>query len=383
MRVALVCTEKLPVPPVRGGAIQIYIAGVAPLLAGRFDVTVYGIADPDLPPDEFHPSLPLRFRRFPREGYEAAVAAELAAERFDVVEVFNRPKNLLRFAAAAPGTRYVLSLHNEMFRDDKISQADGQRCVDLSATIVTVSRYLAQTVTARFPSALPKLHPVYSGVNLALYPPRGSAEAQRLRAAARSACGLNGEPVVLYVGRLSEVKGVHLLIETMPAVLARHPDARLLIVGSKWFGSNEIDKYVRRLFKLAQPFGGRVIFTQFVPVDAVPALYQAGDVFVCSSQWQEPLARVHYEAMAASLPVITTRRGGNAEVVEDGRNAIVLDNFAEPTAFARAIDALLAEPERAAAMGRRGREIAEERFGWPRVADDLAQILAAAVGPGL
>lgn len=380
MRVALVCTEMLPVPPVRGGAIQIYLAGVAPLLAERFDVTVYGIADPELPMNEVHPKLPLRFRRFPRDGYEEAVAADLAAARFDVVEVFNRPKNVLLFAAAAPHSRYVLSLHNEMLLERKISDADGQRCVDLCAKIVTVSRFVADRVASRFPSAAPKLRPVYSGVDLTLYPPPGSAEAAALRAATRAARGIGDEPVVLFVGRLSEVKGPHVLVEAMADVLAHHPRARLLVVGSKWFGENEIDNYVRRLFERAERLGRSVVFCGFVPVAEIPAHFYAGDVFVCASQWEEPLARVHFEAMAAGLPVITTRRGGNAEAVKEGESAIVIDDFANPAAFASAINLLLAEPRRAAAMGRRGREIVEARGGWRGVAEELAEILQAAGG---
>ena len=58
-----------------------------------------------------------------------------------------------------------------------------------------------------------------------------------------------------------------------------------------------------------------------------------GDLFVCSSQWNEPLARVHYEAMAAGIPIITTNRGGNAEVMNQGKNGIIIDDYDQPKAF--------------------------------------------------
>ncbi|MCY8887189.1 glycosyltransferase, partial [Bacillus spizizenii] len=65
------------------------------------------------------------------------------------------------------------------------------------------------------------------------------------------------------------------------------------------------------LRKLALPYRDHVIFTKFIPADDIPNLFLMADVFVCSSQWNEPLARVNYEAMAAGTPLITTNRGGN------------------------------------------------------------------------
>lgn len=93
MRIALVCTEKLPVPPVRGGAIQTYIAGVLPYLSTRHEVTVVGRTDPALA--ECEEAGAVRHVRLSAEGgperYADRVAAFLAGERWDVVEVFNRP----------------------------------------------------------------------------------------------------------------------------------------------------------------------------------------------------------------------------------------------------------------------------------------------------
>lgn len=62
------------------------------------------------------------------------------------------------------------------------------------------------------------------------------------------------------------------------------------------------------------------------------------DVFVCSSQWNEPLARVNYEAMAAGTPLITTNRGGNGEVVKHEVNGLVIENYDKPSSFAKAVD---------------------------------------------
>lgn len=100
----------------------------------------------------------------------------------------------------------------------------------------------------------------------------------------------------------------------------------------------------------------------------------AADVFVCPSQWQEPLARVHYEAMASGLPIITTARGGNAEVIVEGENGIVIANPEDPQAFVEPLSYLLSNPSQARRMGEYGRLIAEEKYTWERVASDVLTV---------
>ena len=97
------------------------------------------------------------------------------------------------------------------------------------------------------------------------------------------------------------------------------------------------------------------------------------DIFVCSSQWQEPLARVHYEAMAAGLPIITSNRGGNPEVIEEGKNGYIVNDFENPDAYAEKIINLLNNENKRKQMGKYGRSKVEKEFGWNRVAMDLIE----------
>ena len=89
--------------------------------------------------------------------------------------------------------------------------------------------------------------------------------------------------------------------------------------------------------QLCVEFPGPFIFTCFIPPADIPAYYSIGDLFVCASQWSEPLARVHYEAMAAGLPIITTNRGGNAEVIAGYGNGIVIDEYDSSDVMAQQI----------------------------------------------
>jgi len=378
--VALVSTERLPVPPIRGGAIQVYIDGVVPRLAREVRVRVYTTADPELPAVETVGGV--TYRRLERHGYLEAVARDLAGQTVDLVHVFNRPRSVLTLAEVAPRAAFGLNLHNAMFHPDKISDPDGSRVVRRVSFIATVSRYIADTVAQRFPEARPKLRPVYSGADPGRIRPRWHPGMEEVRRRARADYGLGEGPVVMFIGRLSEKKGVHLLLQAMQQVVCEEPRAQLLVAGSKNFASYRIDDYVAECYRLAAAIDAQVHLTQWVPPGQVPRLYAAADLVVCPSIWEEPLARVVYEAMATGLPVVVSRRGGLPEVVEDGGTGLVVDDPHDTMALATAILTLVRDADRREAMGRRARHLLETRYTWDRVARELLELYRAAVsGP--
>ena len=75
--------------------------------------------------------------------------------------------------------------------------------------------------------------------------------------------------------------------------------------------------------------------------------------------------------MAAGTPIITMNRGGIPEVIQDQINGIVISDYRNPAALARAIKDLLAHPQEARAMAERGRQIVEEKFSFERVAAEI------------
>lgn len=376
MDIAFVCTEKLPSPAIRGGAIQLMIDGVAPYFARRHRLTIFSVTDPELATEEAAGNI--RFRRFDRERYTASVASALAGESFDIVHVFNRPKHLIEYKRAHPEQRFVLSLHNEMFKARKIGERDGEEAVSAAERIMTVSRYIKETLVRRFPQAIGKTDVVYSGVDLSRYHPVWTQQGRRIRERMRATYGCAGKKVILFVGRLSRSKGPHLLIQAMKYILEDHPDALLMIAGGKWFSDNGSNRYTRYLHELAEPLADRVRFTNYVPAERIADLYTLADVFVCSSQWQEPLARVHYEAMAAGIPIITTNRGGNGEVVRAPERGLLIDAYDKITPFVRAVDFVFSNPFTAEKMAKNARAYVETHHSFSQVARRMERIYEAA-----
>lgn len=374
MKLLLIVTEKLPVPPIRGGAIQTYIDAVAPLVATRHDLTILGVTDPDLPAQERAGAI--RFVRVPGgllERYQEGVTGYLRENQFDLIQIYNRPRLVLPVREAAPGARLMLSLHNEMFAPEKIGEEEGRAALTELQKVITVSHFVGRRVQERFPEVEPKLRTIYSGVDLTRFVPPSGGVARRVREELRRTHGLTGRKVILFVGRLSPKKGADVLVRAMPALARAHPDAALVLVGSRWYSEDRISDYVAYVRALAARSPIPVVTTGYVPAADVHQWFWTGDLFVCPSLWEEPLARVHYEAMATGLPIITSRRGGNPEVVEGTGCGLVVDQPDEPRALAAAISGLLESPGRREQMGRAGRTLAERRFGWARVAGELLE----------
>ena len=155
------------------------------------------------------------------------------------------------------------------------------------------------------------------------------------RSAAREGLGLPEQArVLISVGGLVERKGMHRVIDCLPALIESHPDLHYLIVGG---GSPEgdmrpaLDAQVARL-----GLGGRVHFLGALPPDELKWPLSASDVFVLSTR-NEGWANVFLEAMACGLPVVTTDVGGNAEVVcRDELGRIV--RFGDAPALRQALD---------------------------------------------
>lgn len=377
MRICLICTEKLPLPPIRGGAIQQYIDGVLPYLRLHHEVTVVGRSDLRLPRGEMREGI--RYVRVDPgrspADYCERVAAFLAGEPFDLIEIFNRPAFVPALGQAAGTAPLVLSMHNDLFGYDRLPVETARSVLDRVSAVVTISDYVGRTIDELHPGYGTKLRTIRSGVDTDRFRPIWAARARRQQV--RRRLGLLGGPVILHVSRHSPKKGNHLVLEAMEQILPLHPGAQLLMVGSKWYGSDELDDYALALRLLAADFGAAVRFTGFVPPTRMPDIFLAGDLFVNASQWPEPLARVHYEAMAAGLPIVTTDRGGNGEVIEPEGNGLIAAPPYEPAAFAAQTNRLLADRDLRERMGRRGRALAEERYTFRRVAAELLEVFAA------
>jgi phosphatidylinositol alpha-1,6-mannosyltransferase len=170
-------------------------------------------------------------------------------------------------------------------------------------------------------------------------------------------------------------KGQDVLVAAWPRVLARHPDARLLLVGG---GPDE--RKLRRAIA-ARGLQDSVVLTGAVPHADLPAHYAAGDVFAMPCRTRrggldvEGLGMVFLEASACGLPVVAGTSGGAPETVQERVTGHVVEPRS-PAVVATTIADLLDDPARRAAMGAAGRAWVEQRWSWTTIAETFDGLLA-------
>jgi phosphatidylinositol alpha-1,6-mannosyltransferase len=383
MRGTLIVTNDFPP---RQGGIQSFVHGLACLLSPG-QVAVYAPAwdgaknfDARQPfPVIRHPTslmLPV-----PSVGRRSAAA--LREYDFDTV----------LFGAAAPlgllgpvlrragATRLVALTHGHEAGWAALPGARGLlRRIGDSVDVVT---YLGEYFRSRLaralsPQAAARMVRLAPGVDVAAFRPGPSGSAGPAGSSGapgiRQRLGLASSPVVVCVSRLVRRKGQDTLIRSWPSVRTAIPGARLVLVGDGPYGPG--------LRRLAAGLGvaDAVTFTGSVPAGELPGYYAAGDVFAMPCRTRrggldvEGLGIVYLEASSAGLPVIGGDSGGAPDAIMDGETGYVVPGRSV-TALAERVTALLADPARAAAMGRRGLAWAEQEWDWSRVASRLDAIL--------
>jgi phosphatidylinositol alpha-1,6-mannosyltransferase len=185
---------------------------------------------------------------------------------------------------------------------------------------------------------------------------------------------LRGKKVIVCVGRLVHRKGQDRLIEALPEILREVPDATLLLVGEGPRRKALEDLMMKHRVSDSVRFVGRVQYAE------LPAYLRLGDIFAMPSRSRffglevEGLGIVYLEASATGLPVIGGASGGAPDAVLDGETGLVVDGR-DPAAIAQAAIALLKNPEKSAAMGRRGREWAVENWSWKLWGERFSAVL--------
>jgi phosphatidylinositol alpha-1,6-mannosyltransferase len=237
--------------------------------------------------------------------------------------------------------------------------------------LTTISHYTRGRVAAAFgPRAV--LEVVSSGIDGEVFRPDPQA-----RRELRRRHGLGDAPVVTCVSRLVARKGQDVLIRALPRVRARVPGARLLLVG------DGPDRDRLQGLAAAHHVAEHVVFTGAVPAEDLPAHHAVGDVFALPCRTRgggldvEGLGIVLLEAAATGLPVVAGDSGGAPETVQEGRTGHVVGGR-DVDAVAGAVAGLLADPDRARAMGAAGRKWMLDEWSWPSRVRRLSALLTGA-----
>jgi len=199
------------------------------------------------------------------------------------------------------------------------------------------------------------------GVDLSLFRPLDQQEV-------REKLGLNGEKVLLYVGRIEPLKGLELLLHTA-AQLQTFEQIRVLVVGGGAGRDQEID----RLREMAKSLNVDEVFDFIGRVDQqdLPLYYNAADVCVVPS-FYESFGLAALESMACGTPVVATRAGGLSTIIQHGRTGY-LKAWRCPEAFASSLEMIISSRNLQHSMGLAARRRAEG-LSWDNVAGQIAGV---------
>jgi len=206
---------------------------------------------------------------------------------------------------------------------------------------------------------------VLHGIDTTLFSPAPD------RIALRRDLGLPTGKLVGCFGRIRHQKGTDVFVDAMIQVCADDPDAIGIVMGRATEKHQGFDQSLKA--KVAQAgLTQRILFKPEVTVDAIPAWYQALDLFVAPQRW-EGFGLTPIEAMACGVPVVATTVGAFEELVTEGENGHLIapgDVFA----MATAIDKAMSDPAKLALMSSAARSNMLARFRLEREADEIMAI---------
>ena len=323
---------------------------------------------------------PIEFAPSYYGAYVMRAARAARADNCDVVHIFNLPQFAPLVKFINPRAKIVLNM-----QCDWAAQLDRnfiERGVRRADAIVACSQDVASKIRDRFPEYAERCITIYNGAEPNEFSPAGSERAKRA----------NGK--IIYVGRLSPEKGVHVLLEAFKRVIERHPESHLEIIGGQsvmpWpmlrtFTDDPAVTALGRFYECdyaeylrAQTSGSlerRVSFVGALPHSEVAARVREAGILVQPSLY-EPFGIPVVEGMLAGLAVVASRVGGMPELIRDGETGLLVKPN-DPDALASALLRLLEDPSFARRLASAARLHASHSFSWDSSVDALMRCCGA------
>jgi glycogen synthase len=233
--------------------------------------------------------------------------------------------------------------------------------------VIVCSQFMAGQLREYFRLPADKIDMVPNGVQLSKDPFIDPADRQpfRRRYVADYEC------LVFYVGRIVYEKGLHVLLDAWPQIMALS-NARLVIAGI----GGQLDALRHQVAE--RGLSDSVNFIGFVSDEDREKLYRVADVAVFPSLY-EPFGIVALEAFAAGCPVVASSTGGLAEVIEQGATGLIVPP-GDVRTLAQAVLATLNRPTAARVRANRAHDVVQDQYSWERIAQQTINVYERVVG---
>ncbi|MCJ7817099.1 MAG: glycosyltransferase family 4 protein [Candidatus Aenigmarchaeota archaeon] len=219
--------------------------------------------------------------------------------------------------------------------------------------VITVSRFMKNSIVKNYKVSPKKIDVVYNSARIR----KGNPEK------IRRALGLGNSPLVLFIGRLSQQKGIEYLIYSAKSVLEKIPDVRFVIAGEGHL-KESLEKFSRHM-----GLDGKIIFTGFVPEKDMASYYSAADVFVYPSIY-EPFGISVLESLLSGTPAITSREAGIMESLPE-MGSVAGVNPADSRELADKMVHFLSKRNR---VSNKERELLAKAYSWKKSGRQILDI---------
>lgn len=261
-----------------------------------------------------------------------------------------------------------------------ISSWSEKNAMEYADAVIAVSAKMKDAVLAAYPRIdADKVHVVLNGIDTELWQPRPTFD--EAEDSVLKKLGIDPDrPIVAFVGRITRQKGVEHLVK---AARSFDKDVQLVLCA----GAPDTPEIAARTEKLVHDLqaerDGIVWVQEMLDKPRIQEILTAADTFVCPSIY-EPLGIVNLEAMACGTAVVASDVGGIPEVVVDGTTGnLVHYDENDPEAFERdlaaAVNAMVADRERAKKFGVAGRQRAVDSFSWATIAQQTVDIYSSLI----
>jgi len=368
-------TREYP-PEVYGGA-GVHVTYLARELGGLVDLTVHCQGADRTGAVAHRPWELLDGTNQALQTISADLSMTAAVASADLVHSHTWYANLAgHLAALLYGVPHIVTTHSlEPLRPWKAEQLGGgyalsswceRVAVESAAAVVAVSEGMRADVMAAYPAVSPeRVRVIRNGIDTTEYAPDpGTDVIDRF--------GIDpARPTVVFVGRITRQKGLPVLLRAAGAL---DPGTQLVIAAGQP-DTPELAAEVTTLVEQLQAARSGVIWLSgMLAKREVIQLLSHATVLACPSLY-EPLGIVNLEAMACGTAVVASRVGGIPEVVADGETGLLVPP-GDPVALADALNTVVRDTGRAAAMGQLGRKRAIAEFGWQAIAAQTVALYA-------
>lgn len=222
--------------------------------------------------------------------------------------------------------------------------------------VIACSEYMRDEISDYFQCPRDKIDVVPNGVETERFDRLDGQDFSHFR----NMYALPYEQIVFNVGRVVYEKGVQVLVQAMPLILAQQPGAKVVVAGK----GPELESLRSLAWKLG--VGEKILFTGFISDEDRDRLFKIADCAVFPSLY-EPFGIVALEAMAAKSPVVVSEVGGLKDVVQHAETGITVYPD-DPQSLAWGIVHTLQHPKWSAARVANAYQVAVEEYNWERIA---------------